>query len=165
MGILLGTLTFTSSFIKNASLKDAQHVDLFLQMGDVQMAFGIITCCFMQHPSCLLWCTPPSFTFIESFFYYYSFFLQMFKCLLGPRSFDSLKGPLICKPSSVPITFGGVMFILTSPIASTTYQKSWALITSVIVVRFIINQHPFFLKVLTQVNNNTSRQHVIFYHC
>jgi hypothetical protein len=35
MGDVLGILTFTSSFIKDALQKDAQHVDFFLRMGDV----------------------------------------------------------------------------------------------------------------------------------
>jgi hypothetical protein len=50
LGVLLGTLIFKSSFIKDALLKDVQYVDLILRMGDVQMAFGILTCCFVQHP-------------------------------------------------------------------------------------------------------------------
>ncbi len=42
----LGTLTFTSSFVKDALQEDVQHVDLLFKMGDVQVAFGILTCCF-----------------------------------------------------------------------------------------------------------------------
>ncbi len=34
-GVLLGTLTFTSSFIKYALLEDVWHVGLFRKMGDV----------------------------------------------------------------------------------------------------------------------------------
>jgi len=47
LGVLLGTLIFTSSFIKNIMLKDVEYVDFFPKMGDVQMAFGILTCCFV----------------------------------------------------------------------------------------------------------------------
>jgi hypothetical protein len=35
LGVPLGTITFTSSFIKEALQQDVQHVDLFLRMGDV----------------------------------------------------------------------------------------------------------------------------------
>jgi hypothetical protein len=39
----LGTSSFTSSFIKNAMLKDVRHVDLLFTMGDVQVTFKILT--------------------------------------------------------------------------------------------------------------------------
>jgi hypothetical protein len=84
----LGTLTFTSSFIKDALVEDVQHVGLFLRMGDVQVTFGILIR-FVQHPLYLLQCTPPSSTFTKSIISFYSSLLQMFAHLLGPRSFDS----------------------------------------------------------------------------
>ncbi len=62
----LGTSSLTSSFIKDTLLKDIQHVDLFFRMGDVQIAFGILTHFFMQWSLCFLQCTPPSSTFIKS---------------------------------------------------------------------------------------------------
>jgi hypothetical protein len=48
LGIPLGISLFTSSFIKDALLKDVQHVDFLLKMDDVHIAFGIITHCFVQ---------------------------------------------------------------------------------------------------------------------
>jgi len=65
LGIPLGISSFTSSFIKDAFLKDIQNVNLLLKMGDVQVAFGILTHCFMQQSSYHLQCTPPSSIFIE----------------------------------------------------------------------------------------------------
>jgi hypothetical protein len=50
----LGISSFTSSFIKNVMLKDVWHVDLLPIMGDVQVAFKIITHCFVQQPSYVL---------------------------------------------------------------------------------------------------------------
>jgi hypothetical protein len=41
LGVPFGTLIYTSSFIKDAMLKNVQHVDLFFRMGDVQITFGI----------------------------------------------------------------------------------------------------------------------------
>jgi hypothetical protein len=35
LGVPLGTSSFTSSFIKNALLKDVQHVNIILKMSDV----------------------------------------------------------------------------------------------------------------------------------
>jgi hypothetical protein len=48
LGVPLGTSSFTSSFIKYVLLKGVQHVDLFLRMGDVHVAFGILTHYFLQ---------------------------------------------------------------------------------------------------------------------
>jgi hypothetical protein len=45
--------------------------------------------------------------------------------------------------------------MLTSTIAPTTYLRSWAFVVLLIVARFMVNQHHFFLKALTQINNNT----------
>jgi len=79
----LGTLTFTSSFIRDALLEDVRHVDLLLKMGDVHVAFGILTC-FMQCPLYFLRYTLPSSTFTESLISFDSSFLQLFGCLFNP---------------------------------------------------------------------------------
>ncbi len=100
MGVSLDTLIFISSFIKNVLLEDVRHVDLLFRMGDVKVTFGIVTCYFVQHPSYLLRCIPPFFTFIKFFIFFNSSLLQMYKCFLGLRSFNSL-GPLNCK--SLPL--------------------------------------------------------------
>jgi hypothetical protein len=47
----LDTSCFPSSFIKDVLLKDVQHVDLFPKMGDVQVAFEIITVATLLWPS------------------------------------------------------------------------------------------------------------------
>ncbi len=97
----------------------------------------------------------PFSTFIEYPFFFYSSLLQVFEHILGPRSFDNPKEPLTCTEASLPIIFGGIELTLTSTIALTTYLRSWALVTSIIVIRFMVNQRPFLLEVLAQVNNNT----------
>jgi hypothetical protein len=79
----------------------------------------------------------------------------VFGHLLDPRSFDSSKGPLARKQASLPIIFNGVGFILTSTIAPIAYLGNWALVASIIVVKFMVDQHPFFLETLAQINNNT----------
>jgi len=109
----------------------------------------------MQCPSYFLQCTPPSSTFTKSCISFDSSFLQMFGHLLGSRSFNNPEGPLVHKQASLPITFGGVGLISTSTIAPTSYLGSWALVVSVIVIRFTVYQHPFLLKAITRVNNNT----------
>jgi len=48
LGFPLGISSFTSSFIKDVLLKDVQHVDLLHGMGDVQVAFRILSHYFMQ---------------------------------------------------------------------------------------------------------------------
>jgi hypothetical protein len=94
----------------------------------------------------------------------------VFGHLLGLGSFDSLEEPLACKQAFLPITFGNIGFILTITIAPTTYLGSWALVASIIDVRFMVDQCFFLLEALTRIDNNTffsnniSRWLVIFYH-
>jgi hypothetical protein len=79
----------------------------------------------------------------------------MFRCLLSPRSFNSLERPLACKQASFPITFDGVKLILTSTITLAAYLRSWAFVALVIAIRFMVDQCLFILEALAQVNNNT----------
>jgi hypothetical protein len=80
---------------------------------------------------------------------------KVFRCLLGPGSFNSPKRPLARKQASLPTTFGGVGLISTSTITPAAYLGSWALVVLVIVVRFMVDQHPFLLEALAQTDNNT----------
>jgi hypothetical protein len=73
----------------------------------------------------------------------------MFGRLLGPRSFDNPKRPLACEQASLPIIFNGIGLILTPTITTIAYLGSWAFVTSIIVARFMVNQHPFLLETLT----------------
>jgi hypothetical protein len=78
----------------------------------------------------------------------------MFKHLLGPGNFDSPKGPLVRKQAFLPIVFNDIGFIPTTTITLIAYLGSWALIVSIIVARFMVDQCPFFLKTLTWIDNN-----------
>ncbi len=124
-------------------------------MGDVHITFVILTHCFMQRLSYLLQSTPPFSTFMESLTSFDSSLLQMFRHLLGLKSFDNLEGPLACKQVFLPITFGGIGLIPTTTIALSAYLRSWALVASIIAIRFMVYQHPFLLEALAQVDNNT----------
>jgi len=155
LGVPLDISSFISSFIKNALLKDVHHVDLLLKMDDVQVAFGIITHYFMQWPLYILQCTFPFSTLIKSLIYFNSYILQVFRRFLGPRSFDSLKGPIINKQVSLPITFDGIGLIPIATIALLAYLWNWAFIASFIATRFMVNQRPFLLETLAQIDNNT----------
>jgi hypothetical protein len=143
LGVPLGIITFTPSFIKKALQQDVRHVDLLFRMGDVQVGFGILIFCFMQCPSYLLRYTPPSSTIIESFISFDSPLHKMFGHLFGPRSFNSPKGTLVHKQASFLITFGGIGLILTSTIAPATYLRNWAFVTLILVTLWLINVLSF----------------------
>jgi hypothetical protein len=102
----------------------------------------------MQQPLYLLRYTPPSPTFIETPISFDLSLLQVFRCLLGPRTFDSLERPLACKQASLPIILGGISFIPIATIALITYLGSWAFIAPIITARFMVNQQPFLLEAL-----------------
>jgi hypothetical protein len=69
----------------------------------------------------------------------------------GPWCFDSLEIPLAHKHASFPITLGGIELILTTTIIATIYLGSFVI--SIIVVGFVVNQHPFLFELLAQINN------------
>jgi len=79
----------------------------------------------------------------------------MLGCFLGLGSFDSHEGFLIHKQAPLPITFSGVELISTFTIARTSYLRSWALVTSVIVVKFMVYQRPFLFEALARIDTNT----------
>jgi hypothetical protein len=62
---------------------------------------------------------------------------------------------LACKHASFLIVFGGIEFILIVTIFLPTYLKSWVFVVSIIIVRFMVDQCPFFFKALVWSNNNT----------
>ncbi len=74
---------------------------------------------------------------------------------MGPKSFDSHERFLIHKQTPLPITFSGIELISTFTIARTSYLRNWALVASVIVVRFMVYQRPFFFEALARIDNNT----------
>jgi hypothetical protein len=57
----------------------------------------------------------------------------MFRRLLDPRTFDSLKGPLAHKQAFLPIILSGIDLILIATIAQATYLGSWAFVAPIIV--------------------------------
>jgi hypothetical protein len=63
----------------------------------------------------------------------------MFGCLLGPRSFNSLKGLLAYEHFFCPITFGGIKFIPITTITLITYIGSLAFVVLVIVLEFMVD--------------------------
>jgi hypothetical protein len=79
----------------------------------------------------------------------------MFKCFLGPRSFDSLKGLLAYNQTSFPITFGDIGFILIATIVPIAYLGNQTFIASMIATKFMVNQCPFLLETLARINNNS----------
>jgi hypothetical protein len=87
-----------------------------------------------------------SFTSLSNFYRFLCFFFLFWFTpfsnvwsFLGLRSFDSPQRLLTCKQVSLLITLVGIGFISTSTIALATYLKSWALVVSIIVVRFMVN--------------------------
>lgn len=121
-------------------------MNLLFRMGDVQIAFKILTHCFMQQPSYILLYILPSSTFIESFIYFHYSSFQMFGHLLGLDSFDSPKGFLVCEQVFFPITFNGIEFTPTTTITPKPFLWSWTFVVSIIIVRFIVEQLATFLK-------------------
>jgi hypothetical protein len=69
-------------------------------------------------------------------------------------TYNSLERPLTRKQAFLLITFDGIGFILIVTIAPIAYFGSWAFVVSIIAIRFMVDQHPFFLEALTLIDNN-----------
>jgi len=110
---------------------------------------------FVQWPLYILRCTPLFSTFIKFIVSFDSSFLHTFEHLLSLWSFDSPKGHFTHKQVSIPIAFNDIELVSIGTIASTTYLGSWALVASIIVIRFTFDQRSFFLEALAQIDNNT----------
>jgi len=80
--------------------------------------------------------------------YTFFFHLQIFGRFLGLRSFDNPKRPLAHIQVFFPVTFNGIRFKSIATIAPTTYLGNWALVTSIIAVRFMFDQYPFLFEAL-----------------
>jgi hypothetical protein len=85
---------------------------------------------------------------MKSLIFFDSFLLQIFGRFLGLRSFDNPKRPLAHIQVFFPITFDGIRPKSIATIAPTTYLGNWALQTSIIVARFMVDQYPFLFEVL-----------------
>jgi hypothetical protein len=68
--------------------------------------------------------------------------------LLDPKSFNSLEIFLAHKQVSLLIVFGGIKYILTIAIALVVYLGRWAFVILIIILKFIVDQHPFLLEPL-----------------
>jgi hypothetical protein len=75
--------------------------------------------------------------------------------LLDPRSFDNPKGLLAHKQVFISITFCDIKLIPIAAIAPIAYLGNWALIASIIITRFMVDQRPFLLEALARINHNT----------
>jgi hypothetical protein len=95
-----------------------------------------------------LQCTLLSSTFIEFLISFHFSFFQIFECLLSPKSFDSLEGPLAHKQTFLLITFGGLEIISITTIALIPYLGSWAFVVSIVVARFMVDEDPFLFEAL-----------------
>jgi hypothetical protein len=47
MGFPFGFVLFSSFVLQDALDEDVRHVDVFLRLGDVHVAFGILSQCFI----------------------------------------------------------------------------------------------------------------------
>ncbi len=64
LGVPLRSISFTSSFLLVTLDNDVQHIDAFSKLGDMKVAFEILTCCFAQMPYYFLHFPPPTPRFL-----------------------------------------------------------------------------------------------------
>jgi hypothetical protein len=74
--------------------------------------------------------------------------MGVFLKLLGLGSLECPKAPLVHPQVALTIFNGGIRLTSSNVIALTTYLGSWALITSVIASKFLLDFCPFLLKAI-----------------
>ncbi len=79
----------------------------------------------------------------------------MFGCLSDQGSFNNFERFLAHKQTFFPITLSNFEFVSTSTTTPTTYLGSRAVVVFIITIKYMVDQHPFLLETLAQVNNNT----------
>ncbi len=96
LGVPLGSFSFTSFFFQDAFDNVVQHIDVFFKLGDVQVAFGILTPCFTQRPYYLFHFFLPLSDFQHQLTSFDSTFNHIFGKLLGLGFLECLEVHLIC---------------------------------------------------------------------
>jgi hypothetical protein len=112
-----------------------------------QIVFPIFFWCFAQRPSyllhyfspvnlstptCIFWCNP-HIGFWE---------------ILGPKFLDCSQTPLVHRQAPLLISNGGIGLISTKVITLEAYLGSWALVASIIAIKFFLNYYLFLLEVI-----------------
>jgi hypothetical protein len=113
-------------------------------LGDVQVAFGILSGCFVQRLSYLFCMFMLLLNFWHQLASFNSICMQVFERLLGPWFLKCLVAPLVCQKVSLPIFNGGIGLIFTETIISIAYLGSWMLVVLVIASKFLLDSRPFY---------------------
>jgi hypothetical protein len=69
--------------------------------------------------------------------------------------YEILKALLVHRQVLLPISSGGIGFIYTKTIASTTYLGGWMLVALIIISRFTLDSHPFLLVAIKASSLNS----------
>jgi hypothetical protein len=69
--------------------------------------------------------------------------------------YECLKALLVHRQVLPPISSGGIGFIYTKTIASTTYLGGWMLVALIITSRFMLDSHPFLLVAIRASSSNS----------
>jgi hypothetical protein len=78
--------------------------------------------------------------------------MGVFERLVGLGSLDCFEAPLVCEHVALPISSGGVTLISSKVIVPTAYLRNWALVTPIIVSKFLLDFCMFLLKVISVSN-------------
>jgi len=88
LGIHFGSNYLSPSYLQDDLNEDVHHANAFPRLGDVLVAFGIFSWCFVQRPSICSVTTPPHLGFECQLDIFYSIALGVFERLLRLGSLE-----------------------------------------------------------------------------
>jgi hypothetical protein len=121
LGVRCGSISFTHFFLQEALGEDVWHVDVFLKLKDIHVAFGIFFSMFRPEAFFFVLVFPP---FRNQLVIFYSTLMGIFLKLLGLGSLKSPKAPFVHRQMALTIFNGGIRLISSNVIALATYLES-----------------------------------------
>ncbi len=82
------------------------HIDVLPLLGDTQIALGIMFSCVAHRPSYFTRTISPSF--LPLLVGFNRKLMQVCGDIMGPRLWESFKGPLVKCQTQLPTSFGGI---------------------------------------------------------
>ncbi|KAL2608814.1 hypothetical protein R1flu_027387 [Riccia fluitans] len=94
LGAPIGSDSFQASFVRDALEVDVSTVHQLPLLEDPQIAFGLLSHCYVQRPCYFLRTTPPSWALMSTYAWFDDTLLHIVDTLMGSGSFSTPKGLL-----------------------------------------------------------------------
>jgi hypothetical protein len=141
-GVLVGFQDFVRHFLDDVLSQDVAHIDDLPFLGDAHVALDILSSYATHRPSYLTWIVPLSFSFLCFLTSFDKRVMQVCGDIMGPRSWESFRGPLTRRSAQLSISFGGISLLFMEDCAPSVFLGSWVLMFPYLCYKFYIFDRP-----------------------